>query len=1316
MQVEGLNNTYKSASYNEGYTPDLITISKSLLPQGQSLVGYYNIKVKGATFASYSILFYTHETADAGKPSENKDEKKPLSANIIELQSGQVIKDFVREYRNSTNFKVYSYNPKILENQAGLDIRISLTPEHSEYKIYVLFDIENMKINSTANAWDIVENYIWVSNYSNEIIIKKDHPQYQKDKNYYIVIVPRYTFNDFDNNTNNSNNSNQTSLVLNSFYYLGVTNEIYPFVLQEGFPSAISLDANYTSQSFWYYHYNISNPVAISLNLFFGRVDVFIDFKWHEDITKSQTVIKILDTDSTYFTIAPQKLKENSGNFPSVPLYIVIRKSSALDAQFLLSIKSNLNEPEQLKPGLVRQDSLLSGEYKYFFLTLRSSVSGLLQLSFRSGYGNVYLNVFDAVDFKNANKYPSSAEHAYKANENYFGKSFIFSKEVLSKCSSGSCKILIGVQGTNLGYSEDKIEYTLEYYQDALKINQNQAYKGDISENEMRFFRVFFPKDTKNAYISLTNMGAGDADLYVNYGDDLPSSSKFIWSSASPNSEFVEFDVNDSYFVANNKTDISGNYTIMVYGFSKSVYTLYITAHPRKIVALQENSAASCFTAKENEYCYFRFDDLYQSYWDVNALGADEANNNIDNNSNNNKKKDLSLILDSQFVYGSGDIFAKLYDGNDYDILRDFPDEHGYDYSNVNSNIRNILRMNIKGDNPKFNVNSTVLITVKCVDKCFFDISATKQYDSAIKYLDASRENIFYISKAENKKNLFIYYNNKQGDLDVLAKAFEGKANIRVYTNNTIYNSATKDYSYTVKDLAQIESAYPENENVHRTLSDKNLTLYDNLFFEVNALSDYTFAMRLTYKHDWNKIKLGVPNYFKVDEVNMRIFGYFHMHDLYENVLLSVSLNRKDLTAYVYVKFSLYEKSTEKPALGSKVNTGFDAVPAENDNDFSANSLNLMNLAALRLPKLDAEKLINKNNNKKKYVKVLFSVYIFDTPFEDNDSNNTNDNKNLNNNNNKNKEIELKILATPEVNNISKSVIPQKTLFYSLLNGFEKSKNSTVHIYDLKRRTPEDDTLVVEISSCKGIVDMVMSKKILNNIRDTEESRMIPSNIENSNGRIVYKFSNLNSDNFYMILSGRKLPDFDCTPVRKDKESTFNSCNSTYTNVLVYYYTMKSSDAAGETVVPRESILYEVLGSDSIKLKWTPLVDYASNKAENFKLTNATYQIFISNSIRDYIYMDSVCYLNHMNSTQLKWKISADGKEAQIQGIEPNKKYFINVLAKKADNSDVIAYKSIEVILERTGPSKFTMSNLIIFCYFIISLLRILFLFYLIDD
>jgi len=1289
MRIVGLNNTYNSESYNEGYSPDVITIKKSDINELQNIIGEYLIKVKGITFSSYSLLYYTHENLKYNEKGENNtqenDENKPIFSKVINLQTGQIIKDFIIEYPNATNYKIYSYNPKILPNQTDMDIRITLTPEHSEYKVYVLFDIENLKFNYSINAFNSVENSIWESNYSNEIIIKKDHQQYQKNKNYYIIIVPTYTYNQLENSTELNNTLSNSTMYLNSFFYLGVTNEFFPFVLQESFPSTISLDSHYNQQSFWYFHYNTSNPVSLSLNLFYGRVDVLVDFNWSGNNTLSKNILKILDTDSTYFTISPEKLKENSKNSSSIGLYILIRKSSTWDAQFLLTIKSDFKRPEQLKPGVIKQDSLLSGEFKYFFLNIRKGVSGILNSEFKIGVGNMFINIFDNLDTKNLNNFPNITSFHYKGNNNYFGKTFSFNSQILSKCISGNCKVLIAIYGSKLDYSEDKIEYRLSFYQDSLLINQNQPYKSQIEESEMKFFRVYFPKNTQNAYISLTNMGIGDADLYVNYGDELPSLAKFIWSSATPNSEFVEFNINDNYFVSNNKTDISGNYTIMVYGYSKTTYTLYVTTHPNKIISLEENSGASCFTNLDNEYCYFRFDDLYLSYWDENGYGTDE------DNYNKNNKKDLTLIFNTEYIYGAGIIYAKLYNGNDYDLLKDFPNEHVYDYSNVNSNIRNFLKLNLKADNPNFNLNSTILVTIKCREKCFFDVIATKQYDSTIMYLESNRENIYYISQAQNKKNLFIYYNNKQGDIDILTKALEGKSNIRIYTNNTIYNEVTRQYHNSINEIVNFESFFPQKENIHITLSYENLTLYENIYFEINPITDYTFAMRLSYKHDWNMIKMGSLNIFKLNGEKKRFYGYFNMNDMYNNIMLTISLNKINLTALVYAKFKIYDKYSD---LVEKSSNQFYEVPSENDNDFSGDNNNLMNLVTIKLPKIPAEKLIDKNNNKK-YVRVLFSINIFDKTLEDTEESNNNTI-----NNNSNEEVEIKIVATPEINNISKTALAQKTISYSLLNGFEKMNNSTIQIYDLKRKNKEDDTLIVEISSCKGEVDMSLSKKVLNNIRDADEARMTPSNIDHSNGRTVYTFTNLDSNFFYMMLSAKKVPEFYCKPTINGKEFIYSSCEST--NVLVYYYTFKSNEKIKETIIPRESIIYEITGKDKIKLKWTPLYEKNDNDYniyenkdmnkimnETFKVVNASYQLFISNSLNDYLYMDSICYLNKMNITTLKWKLKNNNKEAEIYGLELNKKYFLNILAKRFDNGEIISYKSIEVILENNGLSYF---------------------------
>lgn len=1290
MQVKGLNNSIQMGSYNDGYSPDVITITRDDNPE-KTLVGEYNISVRGATFSSYSILYYTYESGRATNP-DNSSEIKPITSDIIELETGKIIKDFVIEYKNTTNYKVYSYNPKILETQDGMDIRITLTPEHSEYKIYVLFDILNVQFNS-SDFYEPITNYIWKSNYNNEIIIKKNDEQYKKNQIYYIFVVPIYTNNNFEALWFNTTGKNSTGFYLNSLYYLGVTNEVYPFLLQESYPSSISLDSNYISQIFWYYHYNISNPVSISLNVYYGRVDIYVDFKWQQDLSNSATAIKVLDTTSTFFTIPPAKLKENSQGYPSVPIYILVKKSSALDSQFLLSVKSSADKPELLIPGNIRQDSLLVAENKYFFFYLRKGSSAVVNVGFKYGYGDLYFNIFKFNNFTDTGtsnfKYPNRTNYMYKSQDSYMGESFAITQEMLKDCES-TCKVLIALEGSYLGSNDDKIEYSLSYYQNALTINQNQPYRNQVNRSEMKFFRVYFPKNTKNIYISLTNM-PGDADLYVNYGEDLPSLENFVWSSATPNSEFVDFNLNDNFFAANKKTDISGNYTIMVYGFSATTFTLYITSHPKKIISLEENSPASCSTTKENDSCYFRFDNLQDFYSGDIVYGVDE--NSV---SSPNANDDLKLIVNTDFIYGKGFIYVKLYNNTDYDILQDFPDEKNYDYSNINSNIRNFLRMNIKANDPKINSKSSILITVKCIDKCFFDLMATKQYRSSFLYLDYSRENIFYVSNAENKKNLFIYYNNKQGDIDVFVRALEGKANVKIYTNTTISSQAATQISYKVNELENFISEYPQKEVIHKPIASSNLTLYDNLYFEVNPFNDYTFIIRLTYQHQWTKINLGKSNVFKINPEKKRFYGYFHMHDVYDNVLLTISVNQRNLTAYAYVKYVLYEKSDKNkdtsnsysninPNNNNMVNIDnkeFDVVPSENDNDYRGNNLNLMKLIAFRLPKIPKEKL-----TEKKLVKVLFTVHIFDF---NNLSSEAASSANYDN-------IELQIMASPEIKNVIQSVIPQKTLYYSLLDNIDKN-NSTLHIYDLKRQNATHNTLYVEISSCKGVVDILISKNVINSIEDAQNNLLSPVSIQNSNGRAVYKFANIDSEHFYMMLKGKQVIDYECLPNEQNiiKKSCGEDGKTNSSNVLVYYYTTKSEDEKIQVMVPQNSIVYEVMDSRSIKIKWTPLIEVneeSLNNQEKVKYTPADYEIYISNSLMDYVYMDSVCYLNNMKVSNLKNEIYSNNSEAKIFGLRPNEKYFINILAKKKDFSDVVAYKSIEVILERTGPSRFTMSK-----------------------
>merc|ERR1711957_347439 len=138
-----------------------------------------------------------------------------------------------------------------------------------------------------------------------------------------------------------------------------------------------------------------------------------------------------------------------------------------------------------------------------------------------------------------------------------------------------------------------------------------------------------------------------------------------------------------------------------------------------------------------------------------------------------------------------------------------------------------------------------------------------------------------------------------------------------------------------------------------KTISEKNLTMYQNLYFSVTPFSDFTFSLRMTYNHDWTKIHLGKENIFKVQTKRNKFYGYLHMHDLHESILLTVSLDNKNATAYCYVKY-IYEERKK----GN--NKDFEEVPNEQNSDYSAHTNNLMDLVTIRLPKSNFKKSKNK--------------------------------------------------------------------------------------------------------------------------------------------------------------------------------------------------------------------------------------------------------------------------------------------------------------------------------------------------------------------
>ena len=955
----------------------------------------------------------------------------------------------------------------------------------------------------------------------------------------------------------------------------------------------------------------------------------------------------------------------------------MIKKSSFIDAQYLLAIKSHAEKPEKLQSSVVRKEILLSGESRNYFMHLRRMESGLFNIKFNYGYGDLYLNVFSSDDYLNANNYPNSTNFLVKAADYYRGKTLQITEELLALCAA-SCKLLLSVKGNNLGFSDDKIEFSLSFYKEALKINQNQPFHNTIDEGELQFFRVYFGEKTENVYISLSNMN-GDADIYVNYGTDLPTFEKADWFSITARNEFIEFNKDDNFFVQNKLEGISGEYTIMISGYKKTSYSLYISSHPKKILPLNDDMPASCISKQDSEYCYFRYDKVYDYDTIIN-----DSYNNINNNFNDNLRpaKDLDIIILTHFIYGSGEIFAKLYDDTDYDILADFPDERNFDFSNANSNKRNFLYLSIKKDNQKFNTNSTILISVKCINKCFFDLTATRQYESTIKYLDDKKENIFYLYKSDSPL-LFIYFNNKQGDLNYNLKAISGKAKISLFKNDTVNISNFKNETaqIVILDEFSADSQSKVTADVHGMIKFANLNLFENIYFKIKPESDFAFSLRVTYKNDWQEVKSGKTLTFPVHLIKKKFYGYLTMHNEFDNVILSISTNNKNLTAYCYVKFIAYDKSeilnsTNANYLKNKIQTH--AIPSELDNDFKGDDLNLYRLIALKLPKLDMNKV------ERKVVTMLFAVALYDHSPENNI-----------------KDIKLNIRASPQVNNITISEIPENSIEYVALEGFESESN--LHIYDLKRKSETDDILVLEVSACLGAVDVFVSKSIINSKSDAYKNSLMPFSFESANGRNIYTFKNVDVENYFLVLNGKQVISQDC---KLEFEQNQLKCSKKHTEVLIKYFFTKTSSIYNKPKLINEgiSLEYEILNSKSVSLKWKPLllVDL-DNQAYQ---ANVSYDVYVSESVNDFLYMDSICYLNlfgmQKNKSRVNIEYSKDTYTAEISNIKPGKKYFLNILATNFDSKDIFAYKSIEILTQEDQFPPILIGIYIVFSIFIL--------------
>jgi hypothetical protein len=270
----------------------------------------------------------------------------------------------------------------------------------------------------------------------------------------------------------------------------------------------------------------------------------------------------------------------------------------------------------------------------------------------------------------------------------------------------------------------------------------------------------------------------GDVDMYLNYGVSLPTSSLCDWKSNELSHEYIDINKDDPFFKKQNLESISGNYILLIEGFTNSSFSLFVSTHENKVLPLRNNKPVVCSCQTKGQKCYLRYNEVFDK---------------------ENKKKGIlnnRIIFTTQYLYGNGKMYAKLFKDSEIHgegFYKYFPNEKEYDISNKESNQRNYMKMEIEAS--KYSEDSAILMTYICEEKTHVDISATiLRHYSSVDYIQENKENVFFIGKkTQNEENfeqpeLKLYFHNfffHRRDFIYSIHSYVGDAHFKVYSNNS---------------------------------------------------------------------------------------------------------------------------------------------------------------------------------------------------------------------------------------------------------------------------------------------------------------------------------------------------------------------------------------------------------------------------------------------------------------------------------------------------------------------------------------------------
>ena len=1179
------------------FEPSIITISTKDLNSEEGIQMNFDVNVIASIYSTYSLYYYT---------TNKKKNKKDYQIREIDLvkEPSEMIRDIIP---NENLFNVYMFEINSNHKKNKEDLIISLSKSTTEsFSLYLFDKFSDFEYTKDEKSNSInIKGFILKNDYENMIIFENSNKYFKVGKFYLFVVRDQIP------EKNTSENVNDFDII-----YMRVSMKNTELILIESFIQSEYFYTNYNEQFYYYNHLSIDLPFSLSLNLYYGKIDIYIDFK---EITKERVnnsknqyfYLKHFNVEkSDYIKIPSESIKERCLYSNNCPIYIYIKKVGEQNVKFDIIALSRTDEPILLNQGkLIRYEIHVNEKQKYIIKDIPEEIDGKVMIRFEEGDGRVNMTFQCEEEDKD--------NYLWQAETDFYGKILKVPSYKTLDTADLTCYYSIYIIGTDNSF-KSVIKYTIIYNYYADEIALNEPIKSHIKTGEIHYYTFSIDENENSLYISLY-CSDGDSDLYVNYGKTLPTIKEYNWFSSNPQFDYVQINKNDNYFISNGLSNIGGIYTLMIYGFIESSYSLFVTSHPKKIIPLKSNSPSICQSKGKNEIdCFFRFDNLITS-------------SEID---------DIDIVFSVNFIYGVGDIFVNLVNNIEGDIFNKFPSRGKSDYSNTQRNKRNFLKIHIEKTHYKLTRNSILLIGVDCLESCFFEInSAILEKNKLYHYLDVNRQNLFYLEKNSNPFTLS-FYKTKELNLNYEINSYTGEAEVLVYQNISTYNEKSNNYSYEYVHLGS--TLITKNNPYYNFIIHHKKDLNQKIYFKITPKQNIGFYIQLNYESEWTRVPIGKEITYQVTK---NIFnGYFDLFEEYNSTILSVRCNDEKAKATIFSTINIYKRNAQNST--DKTNPFNFLIPDNKNAQYKGTTDPITRSVSIKIKNVNFDDIDDDGN-----VRVLFSIHL-----KYNESNSDNIDKSIS------------IIISPFVNYYKRIEVNPLSLYYSSDEFYIKEKS----IYELKKIRKNDNIFVIELSTCKGSrLDASITDKLEYYFDDNNNEKDRTIEMKKKAGRYIITAFNMNSENYYLKVNGKEGKGIECRLHKKrcQKEADY----------MLYYYTTNNQNYYKSST--KSNLVVKQIGRGKINVV-TSGFKKKDIYGHSYEIENINYKVFVSTSFIEFSKMSSLCYLTRMTSLPNGVKSEYKDNNFIISGLTSGELYYINILIENPETGELLTFNPISIEIE----------------------------------